>query len=82
MSQPHQVTCAPPLGQTTVFDEAVGARFTVLLRWNVPPIQRDWEVAVWHNFNDERWWTESRLECVEANTRPVTGPNNALCYPS
>ena len=72
MSQPDRVICSPSLAQTSVFPEAAGARFAVLLQWNRPPFKQDWELAVWHNSSHNHDWTAMHLKCETADTKPVT----------
>ena len=71
MSRPDRVICTPSLEQISVFPEAAGAPFTVLLQWNEPPVQRDWEVAVWHSSKHTGEWNASHLRFETAGTKPV-----------
>lgn len=61
------LVCSPPLGQTTVLAPGTqSVHFTALLESD-PASHRDWEVALWHNFNQE--WKKLVLEKHE---RPLS----------
>ncbi|KAF2132220.1 glycoside hydrolase family 36 protein [Dothidotthia symphoricarpi CBS 119687] len=66
------LTCHPPLGQTTVVGpEKDSVRFTVLLESSAGS-QKDWEVALWHNFENDDKWTSSSLTSSPETTLTAT----------
>ncbi|KAI9729542.1 MAG: hypothetical protein M1834_006738 [Cirrosporium novae-zelandiae] len=61
----------PPLGHTRVISSSQQeVRFTVLLRSSRSFPDHGWEVALWHNLNAHRDWTESVLKLETSPIHP------------
>ncbi|KAF2786971.1 glycoside hydrolase family 36 protein [Melanomma pulvis-pyrius CBS 109.77] len=72
-----RLTTNPPLGQTTtVIAGKESVTFTVLIESSIAT-EKAWNVALWHNFEDQDKWTSLSLEPVhEPPSVMVVRPNS------
>ncbi|KAF1951664.1 raffinose synthase protein-like protein Sip1 [Byssothecium circinans] len=57
-----KLTCNPPLGQTTsISPQKHSVKFTVLIESST---KRDWDVALWSNYEDSEKWTSLALHAL------------------